>query len=203
SNPAVSKVVPDQVIQLAPAQTSGTSATGPAMAPHHTTSFAEQASTTGPRPILFDSISPAGDPDIGSTAGTSASASFSANPISQGLWSIAPVEVGPFGTAPGPSEPVTTSMQVTTNAFDPAVSSFTGDLWLASGDHTQLAKFNPVIVQPGQTASIPVTITPSGASGATVNGTLYVDDANFILYEVFAQPNGNEVAALPYSYTVK
>ena len=60
-----------------------------------------------------------------------------------------------------------------------------------------------MIVQPGQTASIPVTITPSGASGATVNGTLYVDDANFILYEVFAQPNGNEVAALPYSYTVK
>ncbi|MBV8989578.1 MAG: protease inhibitor I9 family protein, partial [Solirubrobacterales bacterium] len=33
SNPAVSKVVPDQVIQLAPAQTSGTSATGPATAP--------------------------------------------------------------------------------------------------------------------------------------------------------------------------
>ncbi len=173
------------------------------LVPTHTTSFAEQASTTGPQPILFDSTSPAGDPDIGSTAGTSASASFSANPISQGLWDIAPVEVGPFGTAPGPSEPVTTSMQVTTNAFDPAVSSPTGDLWLASGDQTQLAKFSPVIVQPGQTASIPFTITPTGASGATVSGTLYLDDANFILDEVFAQPNGNEVAALPYSYTVK
>jgi hypothetical protein len=33
--------------------------------------------------------------------------------------------------------------------------------------------------------TIPVTIKPSAPAGSTVSGTLYVDDASFVLYEFF------------------
>jgi hypothetical protein len=174
------------------------------LVPTHTTAFSESASTSGSQPIEFDSASPAGDPDVGSTAGSTAGASFTAPEISQGLWDIAPVEVGSWGSTGGPSETVTTSMSVTTAAFDPSVSSSTGDLWAASaGGFPALETVEPVIVNPGQSATIPVTITPSAAPGSTVSGTLYVDEANLLLYEYFFEPNGNEVAAIPYSYTVR
>ncbi len=171
------------------------------LVPTHTTALAEQASTTGPQPIEFDSAGPAGDPDLASTQGSLASLAFSANPIEQGLWDIAPAEVGPFGANPGPNETATTSMSVTTAAFDNDVSSPTGDLWQTSANPS--APFNPVVVEPGQSATIPVTITPSAPSGSTVSGTLYVDDASFLLYEFFNGLNGNDVTSVPYTYTVK
>jgi hypothetical protein len=171
------------------------------LVPTHTTSLAESATTTGPRAIEFDSAGPAGDPDLASSSGTSAALAFAANPIEQGLWDIAPAEVGPFGNAPGPKETATTSMSVTTAAFDNDVSSPTGDLWQTSANPS--APFNPVVVEPGQSATIPVTITPSAPSGSTVSGTLYVDDASFLLYEFFNGLNGNDVTSVPYTYTVK
>jgi hypothetical protein len=60
-----------------------------------------------------------------------------------------------------------------------------------------------VVVNPGQTVTIPVTITPSAPAGSTESGTLYVDDSYFFLYEFFNGLNGNDVAAVPYTYTVK
>ncbi len=171
--------------------------------PTNTTSWTATAGTTGPAPIQFDSGSPAGDPDILSPHGTSVSASFSANPISQGLWAVAPTEVGPYVSGPGPSETVTTTMSAVSAMFDPTVTSPTGDLWTASTDPSQLNNYNPVVVNPGQTATIPVTITPDGPSGTQVGGTLYVDDGDNFLFDTFVQPNGNQVAAIPYSYTVK
>ncbi|HEY2651257.1 MAG TPA: S8 family serine peptidase [Solirubrobacteraceae bacterium] len=171
------------------------------LVPTHTTSFAAQASTTGPQAIEFDAGYASGDPDIASTAGTLAGAAFSANPIEQGIWGIVPVEVGPFGTTGGPSETATTAMSVTTAAFDTAVSSPTGDLWETSADAS--APFNPVVVGPGQSVTIPVTITPNAPSGSTVSGTLYVDDAWVGFAQVYAQLTGNDVASVPYTYTVK
>ncbi len=171
------------------------------LVPTHTTSLAESATTTGPQPIEFDSAGPAGDPDLSSTAGSTASLAFSANPVDQGLWDIAPTEVGPFGANPGPTETATTSMSVTTAAFDTDVSSPTGDLWQTSANPS--APFDPVVVQPGQSATIPVTIKPSAPAGSTVSGTLYVDDTSFLLYEFFNGLNGNDVTSVPYTYTVK
>jgi Peptidase inhibitor I9 len=171
------------------------------LVPTHTTSLAESATTTGPQAIEFDSGGPAGDPDLASTQGTLASLAFSANPVEQGLWDIAPAEVGPFGANPGPSETATTSMSVTTAAFDNDVSSATGDLWQTSANPS--APFDPVVVEPGQSVTIPVTITPSAPAGSTVSGTLYVDDASFLLYEFFNGLNGNDVTSVPYTYTVK
>jgi hypothetical protein len=171
------------------------------LVPTHTTALAESASTTGPQPIEFDSAGPAGDPDLASTVGSAASTAFSANPVEQGLWDIAPVEAGVFTAAPGPSETATTSMSVTTAAFDTDVSSPTGDLWETSANPS--APFNPVVVDPGQSVTIPVTIKPSAPSKSTVSGTLYVDDASFLLYEFFDGLNGNDVTSVPYTYTVK
>ena len=173
------------------------------LVPTNSTAFSQSATTTGPTPIEFDSSSSAGDPDIGSTVGSTASGSFAADPIAQGLWGIAPDVVGAYGVTGAPTEPVTTAMSVTTAAFDPTVTSPTGDLWLAAANPAALAGLSPTIVGPGRTGSIPVTITPRGKPGTVVSGTLYVDDESSVLFDAFNSPNGDQVAALPYSYTIK
>ena len=52
---------------------------------------------------------------------------------------------------------------VTTRAFDPAVTSTTGDLWTAAS--TAAFTDTPVVIGPGASATIDVTITPSAAAG--------------------------------------
>ena len=173
------------------------------LVPSHTTAFTGAANTTGSTPIQFDAAWAFGDPDIISTVGSTVSGSLSANPVAQGVWDISPTVVGPFGATGAPSEPVQTTMNVATAPFDPAVSSQTGDLWLASTDPPQLSGLSPVVVGPGQTGTIPVTITPSGPSGTQVSGTLYIDDASQLGFQGYFGFNGNDVAAIPYSYTVK
>jgi hypothetical protein len=59
-----------------------------------------------------------------------------------------------------------------------------------------------VTINPGESATIDVTITPTGPSGTVVSGNLYVDDylASVSPYSI---TTGNELAALPYKYTIK
>jgi Peptidase inhibitor I9 len=171
--------------------------------PTQTTAFTGVASTTGSTPIQFDSNWEQGDPDVMSTVGSGVSASYSANPVPQGLWSLVPTVVGPFGATGAPQEPVDTTMNIAAEPFDSAVSSPTGDLWPAGSNPSLLTSFAPVVVGPGQTATIPVTITPSGPSGSQVSGTLYIDDADPFVFQNFTDFSGGEVAAFPYSYTVK
>jgi hypothetical protein len=173
------------------------------LVPTDSSSFTETASTTGTTPFEFDSSSPAGDPDVASTTGTAVTAALTGNPLTQGEWSIIPEPTTAFGATGATSEPVTTAMNVTTMPFDPAVSSPTGDLWLASTNPAALQSESPVIVGPGRSAQIPVTITPKGASGTKVSGTLFVDDESDVLFGVDFAPDGNQVAAIPYQYTIK
>ena len=179
------------------------------LVPTDTTAFSQTASTNGATPIEFDSNQGQGDPDIESTAGTTATSSFAANPVTPGLWGIAPDVTGAYaggsygGLPPAPSERVKTAMSVTTAAFDPTVSSPTGDLWTAATNPAALQSLSPVIVGPNETKTIPVTITPTGASGTQVTGTLYVDDYSDALLGQFYEPTGSQVAAIPYSYTIK
>jgi hypothetical protein len=91
-------------------------------------------------------------------------------------------------------------MSVQTKTFDPAVTSSSGDLNLASVNPA--TTFSPVVINPGQTATINVTITPSGASSTVVQGNLYVDD--FLTgVPPYGQQAGGELAAFPYEYTIK
>ena len=171
------------------------------LVPSQTTSLAATASTSGGEPIQFDLGGPSGDPDIGSGQGTSVSAGLSGNPVSAGLWDIAPTTVGPFSSTPAVAESVDTSLTATTQTFDFSVNSpETGDLWQAAigGPIT----VSSVVVQPGQTASIPVQILPTGTPGSRVSGVLYLDDESLWYYGEGLAPNGNTVAAIPYSYRI-
>ncbi len=183
------------------------------LVPTHTTAIYPTAQTDGSTPIQFDAQAPAGDPDIGSTTGTSVSASFTADPVAPGAWDVAPDVVGPFGASGVPNENATTGMTATADAFDPTVSSSTGDLWQASINPSVLSGLSPVVIGPGQTGTITVTITPTGSSGTRNSGTLYIDAEDLFQFQVNTnvvnlntgnpEPNGSEVAALPYSYTIK
>ncbi len=174
------------------------------LVPTHTTSVT--AGATAPAPIYFDYWWTWGDPDVISTLGDTATGTFKDNPVVAGEWGITPFQQGPDG--PNGVTPVNanTAMGVTTAAFDPGVSSSTGDFWLQAVNAS--ATVNPVVVAPGQSATIPVTITPSGASGSVVNGTLYVDDLTSApgaaTYQelAFNVSQASELAAIPYEYTI-
>jgi subtilisin family serine protease len=182
------------------------------LVPTHTTAIYPTATTSGPTPIEFDAQAPAGDPDIGSTVGSSVYGTFLANPVAPGAWTVAPDVVGLFGTTPAPDENVTAAMTATANAFDPTVSSSTGDMWQASVNPSVLTGLSPVVIGPGQTGTITVTITPQGAVGSHHSGTLYIDVEDLFLFQInssivnvnsgLPEPNGSEDVAIPYTYTV-
>jgi hypothetical protein len=64
------------------------------------------------------------------------------------------------------------------------------------------------VVNPGQSVTIPVTITPSGTAGAAVCGTLCLADSTLIPGAVALNgppgnfPEASDVAAFPYSYMI-
>lgn len=170
------------------------------LVPSQTTSITGLATTSGKEPIEFDMGSPAGDPDIASSQGITVGATLSEPSLTPGVWTILPSVVGPFGRKGATPEATTTAMLATTEAFDPAVTSFTGDLWQASlGGPISVS---PVIVQPGKSATIPVTVAPTGKAGTTVSGVFYLDDDSLILFGGKV-PNANTVAAIPYSYVIR
>jgi len=162
---------------------------------------------TSSLPGMFDFNPFAGDPDIASSSSgpgalcsTTESASYSPSDgtVTAGLWEGGPTECGPY-SAVAPAGTATISMTALTKAFDPAVTSAPGDLWLAAINPS--ASFAPVTINPGQTVTVNVTITPSAASGTVVAGDLYVDDyaSGVAPYD---QLSGDELTALPYEYTV-
>jgi len=175
------------------------------LVPSQTTELNSTVSST--KKLFFDFTYNFGDPDVISDIGTKATATLSSSSIADGDWTVTPFLVGPDGTKGAASVTATTSMTATTAPFDPTVSSPTGDLWLGSVNASNA--FTPTVVNPGQSATIPVTITPAGASGTTVTGTLYLDDSSVVPSIVTFNdlstngPEGSEVAAFPYSYTIK
>jgi hypothetical protein len=158
-------------------------------------------------PAMFDFGTFVGDPDLwswSSTLGQLCSPSSlgvlypSGGVLAPGAWYAQPSECGPYATA-APAGTATVTATVTTEAFDPAVTSTTGDDWTAA----YTGKISPTayVIGPGASATLPVTITPSARAGTVVRGTLYVDDL-LAAIPPYAQYSGDEVAALPYEYTV-
>jgi hypothetical protein len=112
-----------------------------------------------------------------------------------GEWLMFPTLVGPFGAAGAPPTRVDTGVVARLKAFDAAVSADSGDVWqdVVFGTKT----FNPLVLGPGATGTINVTITPTAAQiGQVVRGVIYVDTFNGTVQ------TGDEVVALPYAYTV-
>ena len=164
------------------------------------------ATATGSVPVMFDIAPFPGDPDTASSAGLSAGAVFPAagaaltTPVTPGLWYAVPSELGPYPPGGAPTATASLSMTAVAQAFDPAVSSPTGDFWeLGVQPFAATASYRLFTVNPGQTRTIAVTITPSGPAGSVVRGTLYVDD--FTDSTQFL--SGSQLIALPYSYGIK
>jgi hypothetical protein len=166
-----------------------------------------QVAQTASLPAMFDFSPFNGDPDIASSGpgsgplcSTSAAASYSppGGTVTAGLWSADPTECGPYAVA-APAGTATVSMNAETKAFDSAVTSPVGDLWLVATNPA--ATFSPVTVNPGQTVTINVTITPNASAATVVSGDLYVDDYVSSV-SPYNQLSGDELAALPYEYTV-
>jgi hypothetical protein len=80
-------------------------------------------------------------------------------------------------------------------------------MWL--GSINARSGVTPYVVNPGQTVTMPVTITPEGTLGSTVTGTIFIDDSSLIPGQVTVDtlagnfPEGSDVAAFKYSYTIK
>lgn len=152
-----------------------------------------------------------GDPDVtpsissqhvnGHVGPTSASLTLHQHgDVSPGLWLLNPSEVGPYGPSGQPSVSASADLTVITKAFDSTIDSSTGDFWSAYNGLT--SDFAPVYVLPGDTATITVTISPTAVPGTHVRGTLYVGDFNLSQLSI-SLPNADDLAAIPYSYTVK
>jgi len=122
-------------------------------------------------------------------------ASLSEPEVPYSAWNVIPALIGPFGPAGAPSAPVAMGALAVTQQFDGAVSASSGDIWadLTLGTNT----FNPVVLAPGESGTITLTITPDATQvGNTVTGFLYIDTFNPFV------TTGDEVVRIPYSYTV-
>ena len=108
-----------------------------------------------------------------------------------------------YPSSGAPTVNANATFSVTTQAFDSTVNPSTGDMWLF--DNGLSPSFTPVYLDPGQSATIPLTITPSASSGTHVSGNIDVDDAFQVNPDesFFSDANADELSSLPFSYTVK
>jgi hypothetical protein len=172
--------------------------------PPMTRNVAASAISSGPAaPVMFDYGPFPGDPDQASSAGTTASAFYplgkAVTPVTQGLWFTMPSQVGPFRPGGAAGTSVTTTVSVTTQAFDPHMASNTGDFWkFGIASLAGAARYNLFVVKPGQTRTMTLTVKPEGTPGTVVKGMLYIDD--FVDSQQFL--SGSQLVALPYQYTI-
>jgi hypothetical protein len=118
--------------------------------------------------------------------------------IAQGAWLDFVQQIGPF-SGPAPAGTSTLVATAHTRAFDPDVTSSTGDFWPVAYS-LSADTGNPAVVKPGQTVTVTVTFTPHGPKGKTVSGDLLlVTPPSF--FPTF-NASGDVIASLPYSYTI-
>ncbi len=123
----------------------------------------------------------------------------SAGSVATGLWAAVVDQVGYFGTDGAPAGTTHVDLSAHTLGFDDAVTSSTGDYWAASTNPVADVG-SAVTINPGQSKTITVTITPDAAVGSKVSGVLNIyTPPSFALS--FAT-TGDQLATLPYSYTV-
>ena len=161
-------------------------------------------SLTGSAPVQFDTGPFPGDPDLEApNNGNSASVTVTSggDELQTGPWAIIPSEVGPYGPSGAPAVTASANFSILTQAFDLTVDPSTGDLWTFANGLT--SSFDPVYLNPGETATIPLTITPTASPGSHVSGSINLDDAFQInLATGFEFGSGDELASIPFSYTV-
>ena len=147
----------------------------------------------GTAPITMDASWAFGDPDfLGRSFGNSSVANLKAPEIAPGFFFGIPEATGPFTS--GTTATVNLAALANTNQFDSAVSSTSGDVWEQSVDPS--APYSPITLDPGETGTITLTITPSGPKGRVVRGFVGVDTLNLATF------SGDELTQIPYAYKV-
>ncbi|GAA2235971.1 MULTISPECIES: S8 family serine peptidase [Kitasatospora] len=159
----------------------------------------ELGGTTG-SPDLFGDLKKAQN---GSTISVAQSVGSAAQPIVPGFWNTSVQQIGPFPNSGAPAGSSTITATAHTLAFDPAITSSTGDPYTLAVNAGAKAT-TPVTVKPGATGTIQVTVTPTAPKGTTVSGVLYLVTAPNGVVAANNQigMTGSVLAALPYSYTV-
>ncbi|AUG77880.1 peptidase [Kitasatospora sp. MMS16-BH015] len=163
-------------------------------------------------PAQLEITGPTGSPDLfgnlkqaqkGSTTSTAQSTGSAAQPVVPGFWTTYLAQIGPFPTTGAPAGTSTITATAHTLAFDPALTSNTGDPYAAAFNATAPAT-TPVTVQPGATGSLQITITPTAAKGTTVSGTLYLvtAPATASTGSSLISTTGSVLAAIPYRYNI-
>ena len=148
----------------------------------------------GTVPITLEVSANNGDPDVaGVSFGNDAAAAIAAPEVAPGFFFGLPEPTGPFGSGPV-SGTVNLAAVANTNPFDSAVSADSGDIWAFSVN--QNATYSPLTLNPGQTGTITLTITPNAAKGTVVRGFIAIDTFNL------ATNSGDELINIPYTYTV-
>ncbi len=131
--------------------------------------------------------------------------------LARGLWGSFLQQIGPFSDAGAPAGTSTLTATATTQPLDTTVSSAAGDPY-APGFTGTAPTGTPVVVNPGQSGGIKVTITPSGKPGTVVHGVIYLVTSPFNGSGTLGgaiggglgavNTSGDVLAAVPYTYTV-
>jgi hypothetical protein len=163
------------------------------LVPPGTNTFAVVAQ--GTVPIVMDVSAANGDPDrLGvSLPGNFSVAAVLAPEVAPGFFFALPEARGPFPPGGVGQATVNLAAVANTNPFDFAVSASSGDVWAQSVGN---ARYTPLTLQPGQSGTISLTITPNAPKGTVVRGFVAVDTLDL------ATASGDEVLAIPYTYRV-
>ncbi|WP_406630297.1 S8 family serine peptidase [Amycolatopsis sp. WGS_07] len=124
--------------------------------------------------------------------------------VTKGVWFADVQEIGPFGPEGAPAGRSSYTASIQTAGFDRSVTSSTGDPYGQSVDPNGTGG-TPQLVKPGETATILVTITPSGKRGDQAAGHLNIVTVPSLPTGVTGLPQvgtGEVLATLPYSYRI-
>jgi len=174
------------------------------LVPPDTQKVALSAASTVPAQVELNS--PGGGIDLfgdlqaaqnGNTISTATVREKAPGTVGQGYWFTYVQEIGPFGNGGAPQAQSTLVARARTLGFDRAVTTSVGDPYLAAVDPTAPAG-SPIIVGPGKTATITVTIKPAKGASGTVNGLLNL--VTTPIGTAFFNTTGDVLATIPYTY---
>lgn len=120
--------------------------------------------------------------------------------VSTGVWYTDVNEIGAVGPQGAPTADSQVDLVARTPDFDPAVTSSTGDFWRVALD-PQADTGTPVTIQPGKSATVTVSIKPTGDVGSKVHGVLNVITPPEFVFPTF-DTTGDVITSLDYAYTV-
>ena len=176
------------------------------LVPPGTTALSVTASTTSPAQVELNS--PTGgidtfgdltDAQNGDTVST-AKVTETHGTLGVGFWGVYVQQIGPFGDGGAPAATSVLTATAVTRPIDTAVTSSTGDPFAPAFDPTA-DPGTPLVIAPGHSATITVSLTPTGRAGQVVSGVLNVVTPPLGIENTF-NTTGEVIATIPYRYTI-